>query len=363
MNDKLNIIMEKYTTDCSSLNNLQECIYCFDKDDPNFMKNIYCMFMNYLDFDRKNDDEYTIKNLFQKYDSKRIFSNDKRKISIFSFDKNYDEYKINNIFLAKFRYKIEDTINYINECFVCSIGTNNLRDKLLNFAYFYGFLIRPKFNLSFYEYIEGKKLSDILKDDNYDIKTTDNIFLQLLFALAYAEKKIGFTHYDLHGKNVLIKEFDKEYNIPYYDKDDNIFYIKSKYLPVIIDYELSTIKYNGKNYGNEKFIFKDTYAVYDVFYLLNIFSYYKRDENLKGLKKIFFKKEYYNQIELVELLKVTKKKFPFINCFDLTNILNEKVKLEKTEYIENDDIPFDLEDPLKNKNIEELINFLKNEKK
>lgn len=144
----------------------------------------------------------------------------------------------------------------INESFVGLLGTNTLNSK--NFAKvlagnpsglcsekFYdpkGYKIKylgserrliqaGKINCAYavYEYIPGISLQDFIPRQG-TVPNLKKIYWELFSALYEANKKIDFTHYDLHPYNVIVK--------------DNL-------TPVIIDYGSSHIKYEGKDYGRE----------------------------------------------------------------------------------------------------------------
>jgi len=69
---------------------------------------------------------------------------------------------------------------------------------------------------------------------------------QVMFALAYAQRTIAFTHNDLHSNNVMFTKTDKDYF--YYKCNDTLFQVPTHgYLIKIIDFErsIASIKLNG----------------------------------------------------------------------------------------------------------------------
>ena len=76
------------------------------------------------------------------------------------------------------------------------------------------------------------------------------IYLQIINALNVAYKKFGFTHYDLHGGNVLIQTMPYMISIPLYHPDGSVLYIKTNRLARIIDYGTSHINLQGQDFGN-----------------------------------------------------------------------------------------------------------------
>ena len=146
----------------------------------------------------------------------------------------------------------------IHEFFVALVALNRLRELIPNFMYIYGtfhcgdpkegkgwcdqktenqktFLICEK--------ISGKLLPNSLF--NCNIEQFLSYLLQIVGALQIAEEQFSFTHYDLHGGNIILRD----HTLPYfYIKYQDIF-IKTDKIATIIDYGLSSIKVNGKWYG------------------------------------------------------------------------------------------------------------------
>lgn len=163
-----------------------------------------------------------------------------------------------------FVLKVPKEEDLIHEFFV---GThlNNLRGQVLNFSYIYG-----AFDCNFPELIE-KNIYNVCSNKinivNYIIQENirNNIsfrefsatcsfknfilvYLQVVLAIAYANDIYQYTHYDLHYDNVLIVESSYEVVIPYPYKSD-IIYIKTKYVPFIIDYGFSHLRVDNYDYS------------------------------------------------------------------------------------------------------------------
>jgi len=166
----------------------------------------------------------------------------------------------------------------LHEWFVGVKGTNMLRSKVPNFAYIYGgFKCAPpvitpdkdivawcnntKNNVSYvlYENIAPAKSVKQYVQEGCTFQQWLNIYLQTLYALSEANKDIGFTHYDLHDDNVLVREVKgrKNFWIPYteiYKTGDGRVMKKNVYLnstgiSTIIDFGFSHIIVDGKHYG------------------------------------------------------------------------------------------------------------------
>lgn len=154
-----------------------------------------------------------------------------------------------------------------------NIGTqlNLLRDYCINFPYTYAM-----FNSSKPIYLSGKlvdnipyiwpcdyadtlnhiilsyiphesSLFDYYMNEEWTISTILSILLQLILALEYAYKKIGFIHGDLNPSNILLSKVPSESWIKcpqYYIKSSGIFI-------TIIDFDYSnTIKYKSNRIGH-----------------------------------------------------------------------------------------------------------------
>ncbi len=303
--EKYKMIVESYGEECYKLDDFYECLHCIKDINELYkkinidifniilMKKLFCIFMKY--FEEENLDKVE-----PNYEKKLIKK-----------EKKYDLYSMSNLFSMKIWH---DKNLFFNECFVYILGMNKMREKIMNFPYMYGFMTKKQF-ISFYENIDGEDIGKFLRRKN----NTDNILLQLLFALAFVEKEIGFSNYNLKENNIIIKKLDKKYNIPYYDKDGNLFYIKSKYIPIILDLSFSTIKYNEINYGLKN---KYTFTLKDC---LSIFKIFKNNGKEKG----YLIKNY--DFEIYEGNTVYK----FIEFIE-----KNKCTFEKTKHIKGEDINF-----------------------
>lgn len=101
------------------------------------------------------------------------------------------------------------------------------------------------------EKVEGQTMKELIKNQ---IKFKDwlFIFLQILLTLEIAQRKLYFTHFDLHTGNTIIQTGKiLSYNV---NIDDTNYTIKNSNLtPVIIDFGFATLKLEGKTVGSTDF--------------------------------------------------------------------------------------------------------------
>lgn len=173
----------------------------------------------------------------------------------------------------------------IREYFIGLTSINKLRCILPNFVYTFGAFICPfyekklckskiykgrgrdiknkkerhLFPFIFYEKIQGNTLYKMIDgpgsvhDDDDEILTFPQylgIFMQVLLALEVSQREISFTHFDLHTDNLICKTIKKDYK--YSVPLDNKIYevVAKKYIPTIIDFGESTVKYDGVTVGS-----------------------------------------------------------------------------------------------------------------
>lgn len=185
----------------------------------------------------------------------------------------------NNI--PNFVLKVSNSPQYnsdnIHELVVGIYGTNRLRNIIPNFAYILGGFscTQPIYlpgnnkvslwcrNYStpvVYTIYENIYPSITLKEYISQLSTTPNdivkVYLQILLSLKIARDMIGFTHYDLHDENVLLRKIpsNNKFYIAYPYTNDTTYYIETDNIPTIIDYGFSHIVYNDKHYGKYGFL-------------------------------------------------------------------------------------------------------------
>lgn len=163
-----------------------------------------------------------------------------------------------------------------HDLFVGLLGLNQLRQYIPNFVFTYGifscsapFLEEPTSNYRSpltwchpsshnTNYIVYEYIPSIGTFEDYLQKCTFTQFLdkylQVLLSIRMAGEICKFTHYDLHGGNVLLRKpppslTGKIFYLPY-TYEDKTYYIKTDYIATIIDFGFSRIEYKGKTYNS-----------------------------------------------------------------------------------------------------------------
>lgn len=154
----------------------------------------------------------------------------------------------------------------LHELFVGIFGTNQLRNYVPNFVYtFGGFRCSPpvlagREVLSWcqdtalpVQYVFYENVTNSVSFGDYCRTCSDNEFLaqylQVLYATRLALRVCGFTHYDCHAGNVLIRKVIQQvFAIPYETEAGNQYLITNR-VAVLIDYGISHIEYQSKHFG------------------------------------------------------------------------------------------------------------------
>ena len=170
-------------------------------------------------------------------------------------------------------------------------------------------------------------------------------YLQLLLALRIANNKYDFTHYDLHGGNVLIRKYsDDFFYIPYEYKGKTKYLLSPGGIATIIDYGMSHVNIDGKDIG----ILDSTggFTKYDM--------YYNKSDIMKDAYKLLcftlYDAIYSGGVDDNEMFDV---------CMKLLSFFYPNITKEETEIIikEQGPLTFLLPDTFKF-NIEDLIDYV-----
>lgn len=103
--------------------------------------------------------------------------------------------------------------------------------------------------------IPGITFKRFLENNSYDLDDLASIIFQIYFALKIGQAQFSFVHGDLHNANIMITSLEEYKYIAYSYKDmnknakDEVFYVKARYLAVMIDYGLSRFNYKDPETG------------------------------------------------------------------------------------------------------------------
>jgi serine/threonine protein kinase len=204
--------------------------------------------------------------------------------------------KVSDTFLAKVNQKPSDFDDALHEYFVGAFGTNKIREKgVPNFAYLYGFFScsppvlsqsgrvltwctknHPTGGYIVQEKIPGITLKQRIP--TLGAKEFINLFVQIVLALREAQE-VGFTHYDLHTSNVILRKLPETSAIEYAGENGEKKILLTDTVATLIDYGFAHVEVQGKHYG---YFFasqgnvdpKVAFPLHDVFKLL-CFSLYE----------------------------------------------------------------------------------------
>lgn len=159
----------------------------------------------------------------------------------------------------------------VAEYYIGMKAINKLRYILPTFVYTFGAFVCPIFtekdgvterklctdnnsdltSYIIYEKIEGETVDKLLQNNKMNFKQWLNIFAQLLLSLEVAQREVGFTHFDLHTDNVMVRNVKNIcYNVVVHDKE---YHVKSDIFPVIIDFGMATSIIDNKFIGSYEF--------------------------------------------------------------------------------------------------------------
>jgi hypothetical protein len=149
----------------------------------------------------------------------------------------------------------DPAVSLIHEVFIGSLILNRMRDLIPNFAYVFGGFscLPPVLDKShtvrtwcsendytmyaIYEnVIDSVPLRKFVETCSFDDFL--NVTLQVFYAFQMAYKRFGFTHYDLHFENVLIRRLPYPVSI-IYETENGKEYLTTQNLAMVIDYGLS----------------------------------------------------------------------------------------------------------------------------
>jgi len=196
-----------------------------------------------------------------------------------------------NLFVMKAPRNPKDD-SLVHEALVGLYALNKIRHILPNFMYVYGYTTcsppalenkevltwcsssSPAVSYLITENIrDAVTISDFVSDNNIDGWDLLSVMYQVFNALNVAFKMYGYTHYDLHYGNIMVRKYSRTIAIPFFDSNGDISgYIPTIYVPYIIDYGYSTINIGGVGFGKQGLewahIDSKPFPMYDVYKIL-----------------------------------------------------------------------------------------------
>jgi hypothetical protein len=160
----------------------------------------------------------------------------------------------------------------VHEAAIGILALNKLRAWVPNFMYVYGYARcsppvlenkepvtwcssdTPAVSYLISENIRNAvTIGDFITEPQVTIADILGVYLQVFNALNVASKAHGYTHYDLHGGNIMIRKFPTPIAVPYYATNSvaegPVGYVVSQYVPYIIDYGYNRIAVDGVSLG------------------------------------------------------------------------------------------------------------------
>ena len=171
--------------------------------------------------------------------------------------KNFNETVIAQKYnLAGFTFIVKSTtektkqLQNIHEAYIGTKSINEVVKYIPNFTYVFGIYDdkETKSNVIM-ENIFGITFNEWLRSDRFNMQDYIFILIQLSMALEVAQQQIGFVHWDLTPWNIMIQTLSKPIDFDYMISENSVYRIKTKIIPVIIDYGKSHVIYNNEHHG------------------------------------------------------------------------------------------------------------------
>jgi hypothetical protein len=135
----------------------------------------------------------------------------------------------------------------VNEAFCGITEINSLLRDIPNVRYTYYADVADDQVIVLSEYIEGITFKEFIQK-GCSMSEFLSVLVMLNMALAVAQEKIGFVHYDLVPWNIIIMTYDRPQKITYHFHN-YVFTVSTRYIPVMIDYGRSHVISDGLHYG------------------------------------------------------------------------------------------------------------------
>lgn len=162
---------------------------------------------------------------------------------------------VSRTMLAGFALTIKTTTNkqkikeHIHEAYIGTKVLNQLSKLIPNFGYIFG-LYHDTISYNVVgEFITGETLYDYIAGVNFSFQEFLFIIMQLCMALEVAQASCGFVHYDLTPWNIILQRTDKPKIFDYILSNKRVIRVRTKCIPVIIDFGKSHVIHDGIHHG------------------------------------------------------------------------------------------------------------------
>jgi hypothetical protein len=216
----------------------------------------------------------------------------------------------------------------INESFCGITSINKLLYDIPNFKYTF-FL--DKNNTLISEHIVGKTFKDYI-NDGCTLSQLCNVLIMICMALAVAQEKIGFVHYDLYPWNIIITNVKRQ-KIAYQFKE-YLFEVETDVIPVIIDYGKSHVIYEDLHYGTLDPFKMST--IQDCFCIIisSVVEFVKKQQTQADINVVYYLVNFFSSTEFqVKNVETYQELMSFLTVHKKYNemIYRDKCDLERKD--------------------------------
>jgi len=159
---------------------------------------------------------------------------------------------LSKLFIMKKSQKGGQSFHHLASKLLGYVGMNELASKIPNFIHTY--MVRPNKDsiewMTMMDYAGHTTLEHFLKNPVHKVRMVDvmDILLLVTLSLHVAQQRLGFLHMDLYPWNVMIHRLDSPVCIEYPVSNTTSVKIKTRLLPIIVDYEKSYFVHEGIHY-------------------------------------------------------------------------------------------------------------------
>lgn len=191
--------------------------------------------------------------------------------------------ELEDLLIIKSSLKSEGDRDLIHEYFVGVVVANKMRKVIPNFSYVFGIFRcagpvfgptgtvkswcsgqSPRGNYVIYEKIPGQEIFKLIPSAS--VEQVLSWVYQITLSINYGNQEHGFTHYDLHASNVIVRNINKS-NLPWIEYPtvgDKTVWIKCHGIATMIDYGYARCEYEHE--GNKDIYFKAGLEPFGIIY-------------------------------------------------------------------------------------------------